>query len=146
MPPIRSQSSQKRTEQEVTTLRRRISGIKSREETRANNHKLTSLEEETLEKWILSLDERGAGPGRIIEKWVYRYVQRYPNLRTRFSRSYDYRRAQCEDTKLILTWFNFVQNTVAEYGILDDDIYNFDDDIYNFDETSFALGLITTAK
>jgi hypothetical protein len=78
MPPIRSQSSQKRIEQEgrillaiqafqnqktssirqlardfdvsVITLRRRISGIKSREETRANNHKLTFLEEETLKK------------------------------------------------------------------------------------------------
>jgi transcriptional antiterminator len=76
MPPIRSQSSQKRTEQEgrillaiqsfqnqekcsirqlardfdisVITLRRRISGVKSREESRANNHKLTILEEETL--------------------------------------------------------------------------------------------------
>ena len=76
MPPIRSQSSQKRIEQEgrillaiqaykneknlsirqlardfdvsATTLTRRMSGVKSREETRANNHKLTSLEEETL--------------------------------------------------------------------------------------------------
>jgi transcriptional antiterminator len=78
MPPIRSQSSQKRTEQEgrillaiqsfqngnkcslrqlarefevpVTTLTRRVSGIKSREETRANCYKLTIQEEESLEK------------------------------------------------------------------------------------------------
>jgi hypothetical protein len=90
MPPIRSQSSRKRIEQEgrivlairsyqteekcsirqlardfevpLNTLRRRMSGVKSREETRANNHKLTFLEEETLENWILLLDERGAAP------------------------------------------------------------------------------------
>lgn len=112
------------------------------------------MEEETLEKWILSLDERGAAPRpntvrevanllledrgtepaiTVSEKWVYRYIQRHPNLRTRFSRSYGYRRAQCEDIRLISTWFNFVQSTVAKYGVLNDDIYN-------FDETGFALG------
>jgi transposase-like protein len=123
MPPIRSQSSQKRIEQEgrillaiqsfqnqekcsirqlardfdvsVTTLRRRISGVKSREESRANNHKLTILEEETLLNWIILLDDRGAAPRPNIvreaanllledrgtepvitvgEKWVYHFV------------------------------------------------------------------------
>jgi hypothetical protein len=46
----------------LNTLRRRMSGVKSREETRANSHKLTFLEEETLENWILLLDKRGAAP------------------------------------------------------------------------------------
>jgi hypothetical protein len=188
MPPIRSQSSQKRTEQEgrillaiqsfqngnkcslrqlarefevpVTTLTRRVSGIKSREETRANCHKLTIQEEESLEKWIISLDERGAaprpntireaanllleargtGPTKPIgEKWVIKFVKRHPNLSIRFSRAYDYRRAQCEDIKRLSLWFNFVKSTVAKYSILDNDIYN-------FDETGFALGLIATTK
>jgi hypothetical protein len=137
-----------------------MSGVKSREETRANSHKLTFLEEETLENWILSLDERGAAPrpntvrevaNLLLEdrgtdatetvgvKWVYNFVQRRPNLSTRFSRSYDYRRAQCEDVKMITTWFNFVRSTIAKYGIVDEDIYN-------FDETGFALGLTATAK
>jgi hypothetical protein len=144
----------------LNTLRRRMAGIKSREETRANSHKLTSLEEETLENWIISLDDRGAAPrpntvrevaNLLLEdrgteptesvgiKWVYNFIQRHSNLSTRFSRSYDYRRAQCEDVKMITTWFNYVKSTVAKYGILDDDIYN-------FDETGFALGLTATAK
>lgn len=46
----------------AATLGRRIRGIKSREETRANRYKLTMLEEETLKNWILSLDERGIAP------------------------------------------------------------------------------------
>jgi predicted DNA-binding transcriptional regulator YafY len=78
MPPVRSQSFQKRTEQEGRillaiqsfqngktcsirqlardynipdrTLRRRISGVKSRVEIYLNGRKLTVLEEETLKK------------------------------------------------------------------------------------------------
>ena len=76
MPPIRSRSSQKSTEQEGrillaiqalknkeipsireaarrfnvpdTTLRRRLSGIESRANSRANLYKLTQIEEESL--------------------------------------------------------------------------------------------------
>ena len=36
-------------------------------------------------------------------------------------------------------WFWLVQNTIAKYGILDEDIYN-------FDETGFQMGMISTAK
>lgn len=90
MPPIRSQNSQKRVEQEGrlliaiqaiqnqeissvrkaaevydvprTTLRTRLDGQYYRAETRANSHKLTIYEEETLYNWIVSLDKRGASP------------------------------------------------------------------------------------
>jgi hypothetical protein len=188
MPPIRSQCSQKRVEQEGrillaieaiqkqefssirraaavfdvprSTLSARLNGITYRAETRANSHKLTVLEEESLYNWILSLDDRGAAPRprtvreaadlllkargstppiTVGEKWVENFVKRHPDLSTRFSRSYDYRRAQCEDEKAISTWFNFVKATIEKYGILGDDIYN-------FDETGFALGLTATAK
>lgn len=44
-----------------------------------------------------------------------------------------------EDLKLIKEWFECVQATIMEYGILDEDIYN-------FDETGFAMGLIATAR
>ena len=188
MPPIRSQSSPKRTEQEgrillaidaiqkqeISSLRKavelfdvprstlsaRLSGITYRAETRANSLKLTVFEEESLYNWIISLDDRGAAPRpstvrevanllleargssqpiTVGEKWVKNFVNRYPELSTRFSRAYDYRRAQCEDEKAVSTWFNFVRSTIEKYGILDDDIYN-------FDKTGFALGLIATAK
>jgi hypothetical protein len=76
MPPIRTQSSQNRTEQEgrilsaiqaiknqeirtvreaarifevpETSLRRRLSGSTNRAKTRANSHKLTQIEEQSL--------------------------------------------------------------------------------------------------
>ena len=90
MPPIRSRSSRNSIEQEGrillaiqainkqeitsvqeaanqfnvprTTLRRRLAGCTNRHESRANSHKLTQIEEESLLKWILSMDSRGAAP------------------------------------------------------------------------------------
>ena len=90
MPPLRSQSSSNLTEQEgrillaiqafkkkevssirevarrfnvpESSLRRRLSGIQHRANSRANCSKLTETEEESLEKWILSIDLRGAAP------------------------------------------------------------------------------------
>jgi hypothetical protein len=45
-----------------STLRTRLRGVQNRAISRANLHKLTEIEEETLRKWILSLDHRGAAP------------------------------------------------------------------------------------
>jgi hypothetical protein len=188
MPPIRTQSSRNSIEQEGrvllaiqaiknqeissvreaarcfnvprTTLQDRLRGHQPRAETRANSHKLTAIEEESLQKWIISLDDRGAAPRpstvretanlllaargtipvqTVGEKWVYNFVKRHPDLSTRFSRQYNYERAKCEDPKIIREWFSLVQKTILSYGIDSDDIYN-------FDETGFAMGLIATAK
>ena len=90
MPPIRSRSSKDSTEQEgrillaiqaiknqeintirqaarcfnvpFSSLRNRLTGLQNRSDSRANNHKLTETEEESLEKWILSMDRRGGPP------------------------------------------------------------------------------------
>jgi hypothetical protein len=188
MPPIRSRSSQKSIEQEGrlllaiqafkngeisnitaaartfnvprSTLRDRLSGLTERSTTRANCHKLTELEEESLQKWILSMDSRGAAPRHstvremadlllqqrgttpvisVGEKWVYNFINRHPLLSSRFSRRYNYERAKCEDPKIIREWFNLVQKTILQFGIDPDDVYN-------FDETGFAMGLTATAK
>jgi DDE superfamily endonuclease. len=48
-------------------------------------------------------------------------------------------RALCEDPKLIQAWFDQYCAIIAEYGIDDDDIYN-------FDETGFAMGITSTSK
>jgi hypothetical protein len=188
MPPIRTQSSQKRTEQEgrillaiqaiqkqeiasireaarqfnvpYSTLTTRLHGVQSRAFSRANCLKLTEIEEESLKKWILSMDSRGAAPRpstvremanllltargstpplSVGQNWVTKYVKRHPDLSSRFSKSYNFKRAKCEDPKIISEWFSLVQKTILTYGIDPDDIYN-------FDETGFAMGLITTAK
>jgi hypothetical protein len=90
MPPIRSQNSRNSIEQEGriqlaiqafqnkefptireaarrfqvpnTTLQRRIDGQQFRKDTRANSHKLTPEEEQSLLQWILSMDIRGSAP------------------------------------------------------------------------------------
>jgi hypothetical protein len=105
-----------------STLRTRLRGTKNRAETRANNLKLTEIEEESLEKWIISMDSRGAAPRpstiremvdlilvargstpvtSVGQNWVAKFVKRHPNLSSRFSRSYNYERAKCEDPKII---------------------------------------------
>jgi hypothetical protein len=188
MPPIRTQSSRNLVEQEGrlllaiqaiknqeitsireaarhfqvprSTLQRRLTGDIFRPDSRAVNLKLTELEEESLQKWILSMDSRGAAPRpstvremadlllaargstpppSVGQNWVTNFVKRHLNLATRFSRRYNYERARCEDPKIISKWFSLVQKTIIQYSINSDDIYN-------FDETGFAIGLIATAK
>jgi hypothetical protein len=88
----------------------------------------------------LLLVNRGSTPIQTVgEKWVYNYIQRRPELKSRFSRRYDYQRALQEDPKISQEWFDLVQITIQQYGILTDDIYN-------FDETGFAMGLCATHK
>src|SRR5436853_4193001 len=69
------------------------------------------------------------------KNWASNFVKRRPELRTRFSRRYNYQRAKCEDPKVISEWFALVRNVKAKYGIVDNDIYN-------FDETGFMIGII----
>ena len=143
-----------------STLTDRINGRLFRSERRANSYKLSEIEEDLLLKWILSMDDRGGAPrpstvremanlllvkrgsnviAPIGQNWATKFVKRHPELKSRFSRRYDYQRAKQEDPKVIREWFNTVQTTIQRYGILAEDIYN-------FDETGFAIGLTATAK
>lgn len=54
----------------------------------------------------------------------------------KFSRAKVYRRAKQEDLVVRGDWFRLVANTKAQYGIQDDDTYN-------FDETGFQMGVGT---
>jgi hypothetical protein len=67
------------------------------------------------------------------------YVKRHPEVKSRYSRRFDYQRAKCEDPRVIKPWFELIRRTVDENGIQPEDIHN-------FDETGFAMGLISTAK
>src|SRR5436305_10259834 len=73
---------------------------------------------------------------RVGKLWAHRFIERNPELKTRFSRSYDFQRALCEDSKLIEAWFQRVVDIKAQYGIQDCDIWN-------FDETGFMIGVIS---
>ena len=66
-------------------------------------------------------------PVIIGEHWVNRYVQRHPELKSKYTRKYDYQRAKCENHELIKAWFMRVKETIEKYGIVMEDIYNMDE-------------------
>jgi hypothetical protein len=138
------------------TLRDRRDGIPARQDIMPKSQKLTELEEQTLIQHILDLDSRSFPPrlsgvedmaNQLLRKrdatkvgvnWASNFVKRRPELTTRFTRKYDYQRAQCEDPDVIHIWFELVKKIKLQYGITDDDMYN-------FDETGFMMGIISTA-
>ncbi len=136
-----------------TTLTQQRNGRTARRDLPANSRQLTDSEERAIIQYILELDTR-AFPPRLCgvedmanqllrvrdappvgQLWAHRFVKCQPELRTRYSRRYDYQRAKCEDPKVVSEWFALVQNVKAKYSIVEDDIYN-------FDETGFMMGII----
>jgi hypothetical protein len=151
MPSIRSQNPQKSVEQEGrillaikaiknqeifsirdaarrfevsrSTLQKRLHEHSFRHEARANEHKLTQFEEESLIEWILSMNlrenlfrsslakdmvnlllaSRETTSSLIVGlNWISNFIKRHKDtIKSRFSCQYDYRRAQCEDLTVI---------------------------------------------
>jgi len=155
-PGISIRQAAKIYEVSKTTLRARLRGRAATREKRNAQHILTSSEEETLIKHVIDLDSRGFSPridsvrdmanillttrqaAPVGKLWPYNFVRRHPELKTRFSRAYDYQRALCEDPALLDAWFRLVANMRTKYGIQDCDFYN-------FDETGFMMGVICSS-
>jgi len=85
----------------------------------------------------LLLSERDASP--VGKNWTTNFIKRRTELKSKFSRKYNYQRAQCKDPVIIGDWFRLVRNTIAKYGIVDEDIYN-------FDKAGFQIGVIGIAR
>jgi len=138
-----------------STLQRRRAGTQSRRDSQPNSKNLTLLEEEVLVRHVLDRDLRGWGltkksveemanslltarRGKLVGKnWVDNFVNRTPEIKTQWSRSYDRQRALTEDPRVISPWFTLVKSFQEKHGIQDDDIYN-------FDETGFMMGMISS--
>ena len=138
-----------------TTLHARRVGRPSRDDSMANSRNITNAEEEAIVKYVLELvehghpprlldvanmanclrEERGLGP--VGSNWASTFVSRTPELKVKFNRKYDYKRALCEDSGVIQGWFSLVANIKAKYGILDANTYN-------FNETGFTMGQISS--
>ncbi|KFY31571.1 hypothetical protein V493_00990 [Pseudogymnoascus sp. VKM F-4281 (FW-2241)] len=139
-----------------STLCARMNGVTPKADSRLVSQSLTKIEEEVVVQYILDLDSRGFPPlirdveamvnsilasrgiQRVGKQWPYRFIQRRIELKTRFSRAYDFQRALCEDPTVISAWFCLVSNMRAKYGILDCDFYN-------FDKTGFMMGVICSS-
>jgi hypothetical protein len=122
-----------------TSLRNRINGMTSRRDSTPNSRKLTPQEESAIVRYILELDSRGFSPRPqdvremadllLAERdalpvginWTTNFIKRRTELKSKFSRKYDYQRAQCEDPVIIGEWFRLVRNTIAKYGIVADE-------------------------
>ena len=66
-------------------------------------------------------------------------MKRCLELSSVYNRKFDIQRAEVEDPKLIGLWFKLVGDTIAKYGVTEEDIFN-------FDETGFQIGVISTSK
>lgn len=106
------------------TLAGRMKGIPNLYEARGTGHKFTQLEEESIQDWLISMDQRGAAltiamlrdmtnllhehrgdntpPPPVGKIWSTQYIKRHPELTTRFFRKYDYQRAVMEDPNTII--------------------------------------------
>lgn len=106
--------------------------------------KLTKPEEKTLVRWIINMDVRGMPPRPVTvqdmanlllsqrnpattphsvgKNWVYKFIRRYPEHKTHYTRRHNHQRALCEDPDMIQRWFNDVQKTIEKYGIVKEDI------------------------
>ena len=109
-----------------STLWRRRAGKPARRDILANSRNLTDLEEQTIVQYITKLSVRAFPPRLrgvedmanhlrherdmppVGQRWAYNFVKRQLELRTRYTRRYDYQRAKCEDPKVISEWFALV--------------------------------------
>jgi len=140
----------------LSSLRMRVRGRPSRTVRTLFKRTLSAPEEAVLVRSVLDLCARGFHPGisRVREManvllqkkeggvvsgaWVNDFLNRHSEFKTKY-RWANYKGALHGDPMPSDDWFRLVENTVAKYGIQDEDIYS-------FDEAAFALGSIETAK
>jgi hypothetical protein len=97
----------------------RRAGRPARHDLLANSRRLTDSEEKSIVQYVLELDARSFPPRlRGVEdtanyllhvrdappvgkRWAHNLVKRQPQLRTRYTRRYDYQRAKCGDPMVI---------------------------------------------
>jgi hypothetical protein len=136
-----------------STLATRMAGRQSHAETTLRMRRLSEIEEDIIVQYVLDLDSKGFPPSlsavedmanhlvrlkgerHVGKHWVERFIKRRTELKTRFNRVYDFERALNEDPALISKWFELFKSTKDEYGIVDEDVWN-------FDETGFMMGII----
>jgi hypothetical protein len=102
-----------------SSLYYRFHGMTPRRDSTPNSRQLSPYEEEAIVQYILDLDSRGFPPRPrdvremadplLIERdaspvgknWTTNFINRRPEIKSKFNRKYDYQRAQCEDPVII---------------------------------------------
>ena len=146
-----------------STLINRMAGRQSRSQSHESFQKLSNAEEKTLVRWISRLTATGypATPGllkemaqeilnqRVIfaspstppsfqsnhigQRWIYRFLDRYPKLKGTYSRKLESARHKEATFETISAWFSTFQARIEERHY---ELKN----IYNMDEIGYAVG------
>ena len=137
-----------------STLCERRQGTVFQSNSHPQTMKLTQSEEQAITKNILELDSRGFSPTPALLRdmankllaerhqkpvginWPTNFIQRNPELKTRWNHTYNCQQALNKKPEIIKNWFDLVRQTKEQYGIIDEDITN-------FDETGFCMGYIS---
>lgn len=146
-----------------STFWERCKGGKSKKEDAESRQKVLPVEEETLIGWVNELDRNGFPPrierlrrmaNDIIRarmpyfdekkdgvgpNWHLRFLDRHPELKSRFVPPLDKERALAQDEKIFQAYFDLFWLTKHTYNI--------DwSDIYNMDEKGVMMGVIAKMK
>ncbi|RAL59005.1 hypothetical protein DID88_009034 [Monilinia fructigena] len=146
-----------------STLTNRMAGRQSRSQSHESFQKLSNAEEKTLVRWISRLTATGypATPGllkemaqeilnqRVIfassstppsfqsnhigQRWIYRFLDRYPKLKGTYSRKLESARHKEATFETISAWYSTFQARIEERHY---ELKN----IYNMDEIGYAVG------
>jgi hypothetical protein len=135
------------------TLRDRLyNGAGSREEYAKARQRLTPIEEKVLKEYCLQLEAWGC-PARISQlrlmagellkakgdieplgkNWTSTFLKRHSDLKSVFTNPQDRNRQLSEDWEIMSYWFQLYKETLEEYVVKPDNIYN-------MDEKGVALG------
>jgi hypothetical protein len=139
-------------------LRSRMEGALSQSNNGGHNKLLNEAQELALCLTVQRLDNSGFSPTRsmlqdiandilkqahndpstppptVSTKWPTRFLQRHPELFIRSSKTLAVERETCTTLEVVNTHFARFEAAVAEYGVLDEDIWN-------MDETGFHIGV-----
>ena len=100
---------------------------------------LKSITIQNMTDLLLANCDVSKPPFTVRINWVWNFIQHHNILKTHFSQKYNHQQAFYEDSNKIQKWFKFIQSTIEEWGITDENIYN-------FNETDFVMSMVTTAK
>ncbi|GAW09695.1 DDE-domain-containing partial [Lentinula edodes] len=123
------------------TLQRRVHGGKSRSKAHAHQQNLSPAQEDLLVEWIKVQGQRGVPlllpmvsayasdiAGKPMgDNWICRFRTRHPDLALKFTTSLEESRACSLTLAAVSTSYDVLADTVAQYEIPPENIYNMDE-------------------
>jgi hypothetical protein len=92
--------------------------------------RVRQINDQTIER--IHYDEIG-------QRWVNRFMKRYPELQTIIPRLIETKRIKDTSPEELQQWFDSIEEAIAEYAILPENIYN-------IDESGFSIGTIEATR